>query len=178
MACVPSAAAEIHRLCRMIAEKPDVGSNRRRFLALVAAGSAAWIAGALGALAARFLGGDRAESASPAVLVGPVAAYAGPSPVEALLSYSRPDGYRSESRRERVFIVRRGESLVALSSTCTHLGCSVRWDGSSNLFLCPCHGGKYRADGTVAGGPPPAPLERLPIEIRGGQVFVRPVSAA
>jgi cytochrome b6-f complex iron-sulfur subunit len=162
----------------MTSEKPAAGPNRRRFLAAVAAGSAASIAGVLGALGARFLWGERTAPSTTSVLVGPAASYDGTSPVEAQLAYTRADGYRSESRRERIFVVRQGESLIALSSTCTHLGCSVRWDGASRLFLCPCHGGKYRPDGTVAGGPPPAPLERLPIEIRGGQIYVRPLAAA
>lgn len=37
---------------------------------------------------------------------------------------------------------------------CAHLGCPVRWFAQSQLFLCPCHGGAYYADGTRASGPP------------------------
>ncbi len=37
---------------------------------------------------------------------------------------------------------------------CAHLGCPVRWFPQSNLFLCPCHGGAYYADGSRASGPP------------------------
>jgi Rieske Fe-S protein len=37
---------------------------------------------------------------------------------------------------------------------CAHLGCPVRWFPQSNLFLCPCHGGAYYADGARASGPP------------------------
>ena len=98
--------------------------------------------------------------------------------VEEWLAYARPDGYRTEQRRERIFVVRDARGLAALSSTCTHLGCSVRWDAASRLFRCPCHGGTYHPDGAVAGGPPPAPLARLPIEIRAGQVWVRPAELA
>jgi len=37
---------------------------------------------------------------------------------------------------------------------CAHLGCPVRWFPQSQLFLCPCHGGAYYADGSRASGPP------------------------
>ena len=37
---------------------------------------------------------------------------------------------------------------------CAHLGCPVRWFPQSQLFLCPCHGGVYYADGSRASGPP------------------------
>ena len=31
---------------------------------------------------------------------------------------------------------------------CAHLGCPVRWFPQSELFMCPCHGGVYYADGS------------------------------
>ncbi|MEO7028779.1 MAG: Rieske 2Fe-2S domain-containing protein [Acidobacteriaceae bacterium] len=37
---------------------------------------------------------------------------------------------------------------------CAHLGCPVRWFAESKLFMCPCHGGAYYADGARAAGPP------------------------
>lgn len=62
--------------------------------------------------------------------------------------------------------------FVAFSVNCTHLGCPVRWLPDADLFLCPCHGGVYYNDGTVAGGPPPKPLPRYEVRIRNGQVEV------
>jgi menaquinol-cytochrome c reductase iron-sulfur subunit len=63
--------------------------------------------------------------------------------------------------------------FVAFSVNCRHLGCPVRWIDSAELFLCPCHGGVYAADGSVAAGPPPAPLERLDVRVRDGHVEIR-----
>ena len=37
---------------------------------------------------------------------------------------------------------------------CARLGCPVRWFPQSGLFMCPCHGGAYYADGSRASGPP------------------------
>ncbi len=49
----------------------------------------------------------------------------------------------------------------------------MRWIDTAKLFLCPCHGGVYYADGSVAAGPPPAPLERYPVRVRGNHVEIR-----
>src|SRR5436190_12125435 len=60
--------------------------------------------------------------------------------------------------------------FTAFSVNCTHLGCPVSWRQQASLFFCPCHGGVYNADGTVAGGPPPAPLSTYQVRIQGGNV--------
>jgi len=56
---------------------------------------------------------------------------------------------------------------------CTHLGCPVNWQASAEIFLCPCHGGVYYADGTVAGGPPPRPLFEREWQVAGDSLRVR-----
>ena len=65
------------------------------------------------------------------------------------------------------------ERFTAFSLDCTHLGCPVRWEESAQLFMCPCHGGVYYADGRVAGGPPPRRLVQYPVRVRSGQVEVK-----
>ena len=55
--------------------------------------------------------------------------------------------------------------FTAFSVNCTHLGCPVRWIQTAGLFMCPCHGGVYYKDGTVAAGPPPLPLPRYPARL-------------
>jgi Rieske Fe-S protein len=60
-------------------------------------------------------------------------------------------------------VVRLGEGghLTAFSTQCTHLGCRIsRVD--SGLLVCPCHGSRFRPDGTVAAGPASRPLTVLP----------------
>ena len=67
-----------------------------------------------------------------------------------------PPGTRIAREAERICIVREGNKLAAISTTCTHLGCIV---GISDTgFACPCHGSRYDQDGTVTGGPAPKPL--------------------
>ena len=63
--------------------------------------------------------------------------------------------------------------LTAFSVNCTHLGCPVRWLPEAELFMCPCHGGVYNREGTVAAGPPPQPLVQFTVRVRDGQVQIR-----
>lgn len=65
------------------------------------------------------------------------------------------------------------EQFVAFSVNCTHLGCPVRWEEEAHLFMCPCHGGVYYKDGTVAAGPPPKPLTRYQVRVQNGQVQIK-----
>jgi quinol---cytochrome c reductase iron-sulfur subunit, bacillus type len=62
--------------------------------------------------------------------------------------------------------------FVAFAVNCSHLGCPVRWLAKANLFMCPCHGGVYYADGEVAAGPPPRRLFNYPVRVRDGQVEI------
>jgi nitrite reductase/ring-hydroxylating ferredoxin subunit len=56
---------------------------------------------------------------------------------------------------------------------CAHLGCPVRWFEQSKLFLCPCHGGAYYADGSRASGPPERGLFEYLHRIEGGKLMIR-----
>ncbi len=65
-----------------------------------------------------------------------------------------------------------GDRFVAFAINCTHLGCPVRWLPDADLFMCPCHGGVFYADGRVASGPPGRRLARYPVRVRGGDVEI------
>ena len=62
--------------------------------------------------------------------------------------------------------------FTAFSVNCAHLGCPVRWISGAKLFMCPCHGGVYYEDGSVAAGPPPRGLYTYPVRINNGQVEI------
>lgn len=64
-------------------------------------------------------------------------------------------------------------SFVAFSAHCTHLGCPVRWEDKAQLFMCPCHGGAYYKDGSVAAGPPPKPLTKIEVRINKADVEIK-----
>ena len=56
---------------------------------------------------------------------------------------------------------------------CAHLGCPVEWFPQSGLFMCPCHGGVYYADGERASGPPPRGLFACVWRVRDGKLEVQ-----
>jgi len=66
-----------------------------------------------------------------------------------------------------------GQTFIAMSSICTHLGCRVRWVPDQGKFFCPCHAGVYSKDGSVISGPPPRPLDRFETKIENGVLHVR-----
>jgi Rieske Fe-S protein len=49
----------------------------------------------------------------------------------------------------------------------------VNWQAAAKIFLCPCHGGVFYSDGTVAGGPPPRPLFEREWALSGDRLLVR-----
>lgn len=61
-----------------------------------------------------------------------------------------------------------GGELFACSPVCTHMGCKVRWNSVETSWDCPCHGSRFRPDGTVIEGPALAPLRRKALKLEGG----------
>jgi menaquinol-cytochrome c reductase iron-sulfur subunit len=88
------------------------------------------------------------------------------STVEVSFNEPSPLPWAGQTAQTAVWLRRTGEnSFTAFGLNCTHLGCPVNWRPDAELFLCPCHGGVYYADGSVAGGPPPRPLLQYSVRI-------------
>ena len=63
--------------------------------------------------------------------------------------------------------------IFALSTVCTHLGCTPNWLEAEQKFKCPCHGSGYYKTGVNFEGPTPRPLERYAISLaEDGQILV------
>ena len=63
--------------------------------------------------------------------------------------------------------------IYALSTVCTHLGCTPNWLEAEQKFKCPCHGSGYYKTGVNFEGPTPRPLERFAISLADdGQILV------
>lgn len=76
-----------------------------------------------------------------------------------------PDAWRDPVAFVDEVIVCRGTAGVRVfAARCTHLGCRIA-RFSDGLLVCPCHGSRFHADGTVAAGPAARPLDPLPHQI-------------
>ena len=90
-----------------------------------------------------------------------------------------PDDYDTGIVDERwkakygIWVVRAAEGIYALSTTCTHLGCTPNWLDGEQKFKCPCHGSGFYKTGINFEGPAPRPLERLKISLADdGQILI------
>ncbi len=74
-------------------------------------------------------------------------------------------------RGEPVLVIREAARVVALSATCPHLGCLVKYRGGG-VVDCPCHAASFDLNGNVRGGPAPRPLASYPVRIEGRQIVI------
>ncbi|THB77262.1 MAG: Rieske (2Fe-2S) protein [Desulfobulbaceae bacterium] len=76
--------------------------------------------------------------------------------------------------REGQFYLTRQQdgSFIALSRSCTHLGCSLPWDEKTAKFICPCHGSSFNIAGEVLSPPATRGLDSYPIRIENGIILV------
>ena len=73
------------------------------------------------------------------------------------------------------FVTATDGGVVAVSAACTHLGCILRANDAAGRFDCPCHRTAFGHDGRLLFSQldtPPAPLTRLEVRSRAGQVEV------
>jgi cytochrome b6-f complex iron-sulfur subunit len=84
------------------------------------------------------------------------------------------EGKVVESFKDRgMWIVRYEGKIYALSTTCTHLGCTPNWLEADKKFKCPCHGSGFYITGINFEGPAPRPLERWALGVGDdGQIIV------
>lgn len=125
-------------------------------------------------------------------------AYAGVTSIGMLVSYlfprapfdpkqvfkaGRPDEYpagdvsETFKKKYQVWICNREyrgqQMLYALSTICTHLGCTPNWLEAEQKFKCPCHGSGFYPNGINFEGPAPRPLERFRVFVGDdGQIVV------
>jgi nitrite reductase/ring-hydroxylating ferredoxin subunit len=92
-----------------------------------------------------------------------------------LAFYKNPSANSWDGQTDNVACYVRSESANQFSVfaiNCAHLGCPVRWFPQSQLFMCPCHGGVYYADGSRASGPPERGLFTYDWKIASGELLI------
>jgi cytochrome b6-f complex iron-sulfur subunit len=69
-------------------------------------------------------------------------------------------------------VVRLRDGIHALNAICTHLGCIVYYDKAINQLACPCHAAFFDLNGNVISGPPPSPLPKAVVQVKGGNIVI------
>jgi Rieske Fe-S protein len=146
----------------------DVRPRRRSFLGWLTYGLGAIAMAVVGIPFVGYLVGAR-KAPVKWVPLGPVTQF--PQDQTRLVTFDNPirqawDGMaahtgvyvRYQGRDEHEADETKSHKFLVLAVNCAHLGCPVEWFQESGLFMCPCHGGVYYADGERASGPPPRGL--------------------
>ena len=84
-----------------------------------------------------------------------------------IVVYEKPLGENSDWQKtdySRVWVKRDTLGIMALVSTCTHLGCEVNYHLEKKQWLCPCHGSIYDSEGRPIVGPALKALSRVAVE--------------
>jgi cytochrome b6-f complex iron-sulfur subunit len=138
-------------------------SPRRGFLSLLGAGWAAFTAAALGGT------GALVKFMMPTVLYEPPQEFKAGFPSEFAVG-AVDERFKASYG---VWLVRETSGFYALSTTCTHLGCTPNWLAADEKFKCPCHGSGFVITGINVEGPAPRPLERFKITLaEDGQILI------
>ncbi len=68
--------------------------------------------------------------------------------------------------KEKFYLARLEDGgFLALTRTCTHLGCTIPWVEKEMKFACPCHGSTFDITGNVIEAPAARALSIYPITI-------------
>jgi cytochrome b6-f complex iron-sulfur subunit len=63
--------------------------------------------------------------------------------------------------------------VYAVNALCPHQECLVNWKPEKAVFLCPCHGSTFAADGKYLQGPANKDLQTFPAKLEGEMVWVK-----
>jgi cytochrome b6-f complex iron-sulfur subunit len=73
---------------------------------------------------------------------------------------------------QSILVVNTSGGYIALSSVCTHQGCTVAYVSSAGNIQCPCHGSMFSTSGSVTNGPAPTSLQSYPVSKSGNVLTI------
>jgi Rieske Fe-S protein len=85
------------------------------------------------------------------------------------------DGWSKKARPASAWVYRSADQVRVFTSTCPHLGCTVRWRPEASRFSCPCHESTFSVDGARISGPAPRTLDPLPWKLEDGRLYAQHV---
>jgi thiosulfate dehydrogenase [quinone] large subunit len=137
---------------RVTALLPDLRDRREavRILGVAAA-----------SVAAVFVG-KRFETSNPTPETGTAIVKEADFPIGSTKEFVAADG-------SPAVLFRTKSGVFAYSRICTHQGCSVSYEASSNVLICPCHNARFdpTQDGAAISGPTKRALPKIKVAIKG-----------
>ena len=155
-----------------------VGTSRRKFMltgiGIMGAGVGAIVATPALPYVLHPLWNETTSGAGDYVPAGSPSQFSS-TPVKVDLFSDRSDAW---NRVENVkigsaWVLEHGGELIALSTVCPHLGCSIDFDAEVGKFKCPCHKSYFTLGGEVEEGPSPRALDRLEVKAEDKLVAIR-----
>jgi cytochrome b6-f complex iron-sulfur subunit len=164
-------------------DEEEIGVSRRQFLNRALVGSVGISGAVFGISVIGFLwptggggAGLKVNAGNFDDIMAEVEATRAPFYVPSAKSYVQPYPKAAVPLAEKVYppniLTGMEQGVVALWQRCVHLGCRVPWCQTSQWFECPCHGSKYNRVGEKKDGPAPRGLDRYPVSIEGGDLFI------
>lgn len=154
------------------AESSPDQTARRTFLAQVIGACLAFLAAVLGIPAVGALVSPALKTDEPTWYpLGALENFTIAAPTSVSITVPQTDGWIQTTAIKNVWVVRTGpDQFTVFNGRCTHLGCAYSWQTPQSEFTCPCHAGVYALDGHVLAGPPPRPLDSMPVRVENGQL--------
>jgi menaquinol-cytochrome c reductase iron-sulfur subunit len=142
--------------------------DRRSFVKVILTATGGFIALIVGIPAIAYLlePATKKQSAEVWIPAGPVDNYELNTPTLFTFTQTTQNGWERTVNSYGVYVIKHGpEDFTVYSNMCTHLACRVTWQDGEQEYVCPCHDGRFNADGAVVSGPPPAPMIRYQTKI-------------
>lgn len=145
-----------------ISREAELDNSRRQFLKFLGLTSLAFFTGTVGvALKAAFE--QQRTTQLPELRIASI----NDIPEGQSLNFKYPEG-----DYPAILLHLPGGAFVAYEQRCTHLLCPVLYEGEKNRIFCPCHEGVFNpATGERLAGPPPRPLNKIKLELRGTDLY-------
>ena len=154
------------QLAEALGQTPREGWLTRRAALVAGLGLAAGAAG--GTVLGRTLDSHPASNGGPIDPVGGLWV-----DVAAVTDLAEGQGYRVSAGGVSAFVFRRGDTVTAVSSICSHLPCELWWERDKANLMCPCHPVSFTSDGHPAAGYSLPPLNKVYARVTGtGRVEV------
>ena len=157
------------------AELSQKDMGRRRFLSGAIAAMGGIITAVVGIPAIAYIVGPALkQQAAEWIQLGSVRKVEKGTPTLFKATLTRQTGWVTSQEEVAAYVLTEdGQSFVAMSNICTHLGCRLRWIPEQGKFFCPCHNGIFNKDGSIVSGPQPRPMDRFQTKIDNDTIFIK-----